>query len=116
MSKSMARMRQTNLFYRIMKYRMGVGRVSAGCRKGVELWSKLRQKCTIVARIRQNVDTCDTLAIPLRRGGCRSYYSYIPTLIASFQWFATPFNFFLFLAQQKNKLSFRCRKSKNNYA
>ena len=69
MSESMARMRQTNLFYRIMKYRMGVGRVSAGCRKGVELWSKLRQKCTIVARIGQNVDTCDTLAIPLRRGG-----------------------------------------------
>ena len=99
-----------------MKYRMGVARVSAGCRKGVELWFELRQKGTIWVNLSKNVDTCDTLAIPLRRGGCRSYYSYIPTLIASFQWFATPLNFFLFLAQQKNKLSFRCRKSKNNYA
>ena len=84
MSESMARMRQTNLFYRIMKYRMGVGRVSAGCRKGVELWSKLRQKCTIMAYLSKNVDTCDTLAIPLRRGGCRSYYSYVPMLIDQF--------------------------------
>ena len=56
---------------RRLKYRKGVGRVSAGCRKGVELWSKLRQKCTTVARLRQNVDTCDTLAIPLRGVGCR---------------------------------------------
>ena len=101
---------------RTLWYRMGVGRVSAGCRKGVELWSKLRHKCTIMAESRQKVDTCDTLAIPLRRGGCRSYYSYIPTVIAQFQGFATPFNFFLILAQEKNKLSFRCRKSKNNYA
>ena len=116
MSESMAKIRQIKLFYRIMKYRMGVGRVSAGCRKGVELWSKLRQKYTIMAQLGQNVDTCDTLAIPLRRGGCRSYSSIIPTVIASFYHFATPFNFFLFLAQQKNKLSFRCRKSKNNHA
>ena len=107
------------LSYRLSRtfwYRMGVGRVSAGCRKGVELWSKLRQRCTTMARLRQKVDTCDTLAIPLRRGGCRSYYSYVPMVIAQFQGFATPLNFFLFLAQQKNKLSFRCRMSKNNYA
>ena len=84
-----------------MKYRMGVGRVSAGCRKGVELWSKLRQKYTIMVKLRQNVDTCDTFAIPLRRGGCRSYSLLIPMLIAPFLHFATPLNFFLFLAQQK---------------
>jgi len=109
----MARIRRTKLFYRIMKYRKGVGRVSAGCRKGVELWSKLRQKGTIRAQSGQNVDTCDTLAIPLRRGGCRNYSLIIPMVIGQFYPFATPLGFFLFLAQQKNKLSFRCRNSKN---
>ena len=110
MSESMAKIRQIKLFYRIMKYRMGVGRVSAGCRKGVELWSKLRQKCTIVARFRQNVDTCDTLAIPLRRGGCRSYSSIIPMVIASFYQFAIPFRIFKKFSARKKIYPCRCRK------
>jgi len=104
---------------RSLKYRMGVGRVSQGIEFDTYIGmiiKKLRQKYTNMSTIRQKFDTFDTCAIPLRRGGFRIYYSYIPMLIGQFQGFATPLNFFLFLAQQKNKLSFRCRKSKNNYA
>jgi len=104
---------------RTLWYRQGVGRVSQGIAFDTLfriILNKLRQKYTNMATKRQKFDTCDTRAIPLRRGGCRSYYSYVPMVIAQFQGFATPSNFFLFLAQQKNKLSFRCRKSKNKYA
>ena len=101
---------------RRVKYRKGVGGVSAGVAFDTYLriiLNYLRQKCTNVARIPQKADTCDTLATPLRRGGRRSYSLTVPMVIGQFQGFATPFYFFLFLAQQIIKLSFRCRTCKN---
>jgi len=67
MSESMARMRQmTRSFYRIMKYRQGVDKVSIVS----TIWplfrmilSFLRQKYT---NLREVVDTFDTPSTPLR--------------------------------------------------
>ena len=70
-----------------MKYRMGVEWVSKGIEFDTQfriILKKLRQMYTNVARLRQNVDTFDTLSTPLRGGGCRSYSSMIPTVIAQF--------------------------------
>ena len=74
MSESMAKIRQIKLFYRIMKYRLGVGEVSQGIEFDTQfrtILKKLRQMYTIMAQLRQKADTFDTLAIPLRGGGCR---------------------------------------------
>ena len=74
MSGSMAKIRQIKLFYRIMKYRLGVGEVSQGIEFDTQfrtILKKLRQMYTIVAQLRQKADPFDPLAIPLRGGGCR---------------------------------------------
>ena len=49
-------------------------------------------------------DLCDTLATPLRRGGCRRYSSIIPTLLEQKGNFATPQSFFYFFSAKKNFL------------
>ena len=87
---------------------MGVEWVSNGCRK-----FKVTPVCSPFGLKNS------TLAIPLRypcdRGGVEKlvFNTNAYRLILTF---AIPFHFFLFLAQQKNKLSTRCRKSKTKYA
>ena len=98
---------------------MGVAQVSQGIEFDTYfrmILKKLRQMYTVCGKIVAKVRHLRYPAIPLRRGGCRSYSSIIPMVIAQFRPLATPFGIFLFLAQQKNKLSFRCRTCKNNYA
>jgi len=65
----MAIIRQIKLFYRIMKYRIGVARVSRGCREGVAKCMKQGSRTMDHGK----TEICDTSATPLRplcdRGG-----------------------------------------------
>ena len=91
---------------------MGVEWVSKGIEFDTQfriILKKLRQMYTNVARLRQNVDTFDTLSTPLRGGGCRSYSSIVPMLIAQFWCFSTLQIFFYFFSAKFFFRPFRCR-------
>jgi len=93
---------------RYLECRKGVGRVSKGCRK-----FRVTGFCSPFAL------NFATLAIPLRylcEGGGVEKLALNTNAYRSILTFAIPFQFFLFLAQQKNKLLFRCRNSKTKYA
>ena len=98
----MARLRQKRSYN-------AIPRVSQRGRTGVARVSQIQGNSSLFTVYPKFCDTCDTLAIPLRRGGCRIYSSIIPMLIAQFWHLRYLFTFFYFLAQEKNFYPFRCR-------
>jgi len=55
----------------IMCSKSSTPRVSNGCRMGVAKVSKIQGNTGLFTVWTKKFDTCDTLAIPLRGGGCR---------------------------------------------
>jgi len=53
------------------KYYNSTLRVSNGCRIGVAKVSQIQGNIDLFTIWTKKFDTCDTLAIPLRGGGCR---------------------------------------------